>query len=86
MDSIIKEIISPSGGYKAQIIKRSKDGLFTSQVFKWIEHDEEISEIMGEKGFRGVLYSTNSLTDTVDSCMRVTIENLTNASSEKINI
>ncbi|RCX23410.1 hypothetical protein DFP94_1011009 [Fontibacillus phaseoli] len=51
MESVIEEIISPSGVYKAQIIKRSKDGLFTSQVFKWIEHDEEISEIIGEKGF-----------------------------------
>lgn len=45
--------------------------------------DEEISEIIGEKGFWGVLYSTNSLTDTVESCMKVTIENLTNASAEK---
>ncbi|MDY8026337.1 hypothetical protein [Paenibacillus polymyxa] len=86
MESVIEEIISPSGVYKAQIIKRSKDGLFTSQVFKWIEHDEEISEIIGEKGFWGVLYSTNSLTDTVESCMKVTIENLTNASAEKIII
>jgi hypothetical protein len=86
MDNVIKEIISPSGFYKVQIIKRSKDDLFTSQVFKWIEHDEEISEIVGEKGFWGVLYSATSLTDTMESCMNVAFENLTIASGEKIII
>lgn len=86
MDNVIQEIISPSGFYKAQIIKRSKDGLFTSLVYKWILHDEEISEIVGEKGFWGVLYSTTSLTDTMESCMDVVVENLTTASGEKIII
>lgn len=86
MDDIVKEIVSPNGFYKAQIIKRSKDGLFTSQVFKWIEHDDDISEIIGEKGFWGVLFSTTSLTDTLESCINVTIENLTIASGEKISI
>lgn len=86
MDDVITEIFSPSGFYKAQIIKRSKDGLFTFQVFKWIEHDDEISEIMGEMGFWGVLFSTTSITGSVESCMNVAIENLTSASGEKIII
>ncbi|GMK37045.1 hypothetical protein PCCS19_00980 [Paenibacillus sp. CCS19] len=86
MDNILKEIFTPSGSYKAHIIKRSSDGLFTSKVFKWIEHDEEISEIMGENGFWGVLYSTTSLTETVENCMNVAVENLTIASGEKISI
>lgn len=84
MDEVIKEIKSPGGTYKVQIIKRSKDGLFTSKTFMWFNHDKEISEVLGEDGYWGVLYSTTSITDSVDRCMTIAVEQLFVASGEKI--
>lgn len=85
MDNVVKEILSPNGLYKAQIIKRSEDGFFTSQIFKWIEHDDDVCKIMGEKGCWGKIFSTTLLTDTLESCVNVTMKNLTNDSGEKIS-
>ena len=36
MESFIKEILSPSNHYKVKITKR-RDGLFTTEVYRWQE-------------------------------------------------
>ncbi|HDR7761989.1 TPA: hypothetical protein QCY16_005695 [Bacillus cereus] len=36
MQQIIKELYSPSKQYKVEIIKR-KDGLYTTEVYRWME-------------------------------------------------
>lgn len=84
MDEVMKGIKSPSGLFKTQIIKRSKDGLFTSKIFMWFYHDKEISEVIGDDGYWGVLYSTTSITESVDRCMITAVEQLFVASGEKI--
>jgi len=36
MGKVVKEYFSPSKLYKVQIIKR-KDGLYTTEVYRWLE-------------------------------------------------
>lgn len=86
MDEVIREIKSPSGFYKVQLIKRSKDGLYTSKTFMWLEHDIEISEILGKDGYWGILYSSTSISDSVNRCLIIAVEQLYVASGEKITL
>ncbi|OME76901.1 hypothetical protein BK120_27535 [Paenibacillus sp. FSL A5-0031] len=86
MDEVITEIKSPSGFYKVQLIKRSKDGLYTSKTFMWLEHDVEISEILGEDGYWGVLHSSTPISDSVNRCLIIAAEQLYAASGEKITM
>lgn len=67
-----------------QIVKRSKDGLFQPVMYKWIEHDKDISEILNVAGFWGILYSNTSITDSEASCLKVALENLFILSGERI--
>jgi hypothetical protein len=37
MEQVIQEFFSPSKNYKVQIIKRIKDGLYTTEAYRWME-------------------------------------------------
>lgn len=84
MDKVVQVIYSPSKIYKVEIIKRNRDGLFTFLIYKWIEHDPDIKEIMNEEGFWGPLFNQKSLSDTAERAIQTAIEALQNVSSEDI--
>ncbi|ANV74269.1 hypothetical protein PDQ36_28865 [Bacillus cereus] len=67
MQQIIKELYSPSKQYKVEIIKR-KDGLYTTEVYRWMEDCgyEFWSSI--NQGF--------SLIDSEDHARKIAIEQL----------
>ncbi|MRB75060.1 hypothetical protein GH844_07785 [Bacillus thuringiensis] len=67
MEQIVKEYFSPSKQYKVQIIKR-KDGLYTTEVYRWMEDCgyEFWSSI--NQGF--------SLIDSEDHAQKIAIEQL----------
>lgn len=67
MGQVVGEIYSPSKQYKAQIIKR-KDGLYTTEVYRWMEDCgyEFWSSI--NQGF--------SLIDSEDHAQKIAIEQL----------
>lgn len=67
MEQVVREYFSPSKQYKAQIIKR-KDGLYTTEVYRWMEDCgyEFWSSI--NQGF--------SLIDSEDHAQKIAIEQL----------
>ncbi|MFE6799850.1 hypothetical protein [Paenibacillus chitinolyticus] len=85
MDSIIREVYSPSKKYKAVIIKREKDGLYESKIYMWFTHDKDIREILNEEGYWGVVSHYKSLFDTETNALKVAIEDLHSSSGEKIS-
>lgn len=72
---VIKEILSPSGQYKAQIIKR-EDGLFTTEVCMWQE----------DRGFEywSPIKRGLTLVDTEKNAIKIAIEQLREHSGESI--
>lgn len=72
---IIKEILSPSGNYKAQVIKRP-DGLFSTEVCMW-------EEDCGYE-FWGPIKSGLTLVDTEQNAIKIAIEQLREHSGETI--
>ncbi|MGW5983361.1 hypothetical protein ACWFOP_23660 [Bacillus mycoides] len=76
MEKVVREYFSPSKQYKVQIIKR-KDGLYTTEVYRWMEDCgyEFWSSI--NQGF--------SLIDSEEHARKVAIEQLKGCSREEIN-
>lgn len=76
MEQVVREYFSPSKRYKVQIIKR-KDGLYTTEVYRWMEDCgyEFWSSI--NQGF--------SLIDSEDHAKKIAIEQLKDCSRESIN-
>ncbi|EJQ19507.1 hypothetical protein RE433_18140 [Bacillus cereus] len=77
MGQVVRELYSPSKQYKVEIIKR-KDGLYTTEVYRWMEDCgcEFWSSI--NQGF--------SLIDSEDHARKIAIEQLKGCSGENINI
>ncbi|EOP26154.1 hypothetical protein IG5_02890 [Bacillus toyonensis] len=77
MEQVVSEYFSPSKQYKAQIIKR-KDGLYTTEVYRWMEDCgyEFWSSI--NQGF--------SLIDSEEHARKIAIEQLKGCSRENLNI
>jgi hypothetical protein len=75
MEQVIKELYSPSKRYKVQIIKR-KDGLFTTEVFCWMEG-------CGYE-FWSPITQGLSLIDTKENAIKLGIEKLREYSGEII--
>ncbi|PHF60807.1 hypothetical protein COI40_10110 [Bacillus wiedmannii] len=73
MEQVVREYFSPSKQYKIQIIKR-KDGLYTTEVYRWMEDCgyEFWSSI--NQGF--------SLIDSKDHAQKIAIEQLRMYSKE----
>ncbi|WP_413790409.1 hypothetical protein [Bacillus thuringiensis] len=67
MGQVVRELYSPSKQYKVEIIKR-KDGLYTTEVYRWMEDCgyEFWSSI--NQGF--------SLIDSEDHAQKIAIEQL----------
>ena len=67
MGQVVRELYSPSKQYKVEIIKR-KDGLYTNEVYRWMEDCgyEFWSSI--NQGF--------SLIDSEDHAQKIAIEQL----------
>lgn len=84
MDVTVKEVYSPSKEYKAVILKRTKDGLFESQIYKWFVHDPELQAIPNSVGYWGIVHSFKSLADTEDRAFQIAIEELRLASREQM--
>ncbi|MGE1126421.1 hypothetical protein [Bacillus wiedmannii] len=76
MEQVVREYFSPSKQYKVQIIKR-KDGLYTTEVYRWMEDCgyEFWSSI--NQGF--------SLIDSEEHARKIAIEQLRVYSSEFFN-
>ncbi|HDW8004467.1 TPA: hypothetical protein RM482_000036 [Bacillus cereus] len=76
MEHVVREYFSPSKLYKVQIIKR-KDGLYTTEVYRWMEDCgyEFWSSI--NQGF--------SLIDSEEHARKIAIERLKECSREDIN-
>ncbi|MEC5303755.1 hypothetical protein [Bacillus thuringiensis] len=77
MGQVVRKLYSPSKQYKVKIIKR-KDGLYTTEVYRWMEDCgyEFWSSI--NQGF--------SLIDSEDHARKIAIEQLKGCSGENINI
>lgn len=77
MGQVVRELYSPNKRYKVEIIKR-KDGLYTTEVYRWMEDCgyEFWSSI--NQGF--------SLIDSEDHARKIAIEQLKGCSGENINI
>ncbi|MGA5715048.1 hypothetical protein ACPCH0_19085 [Bacillus bombysepticus] len=77
MEQVVREYFSPSKQYKVQIIKR-KDGLYTTEVYRWMEDCgyEFWSSI--NQGF--------SLIDSEGHARKVAIEQLKECSRENLSI
>lgn len=76
MGQFVRELYSPSKQYKVEIIKR-KDGLYTTEVYRWMEDCgyEFWSSI--NQGF--------SLIDSEEHAREIAIEQLKECSREDIN-
>ncbi|QHV45452.1 hypothetical protein C1N66_20790 [Bacillus cereus] len=76
MGQVVRELYSPSKQYKVEIIKR-KDGLYTTEVYRWMEDCgyEFWSSI--NQGF--------SLIDSEEHARKIAIEQLKECSREDIN-
>ncbi|MGE6505040.1 hypothetical protein [Bacillus cereus] len=76
MGQVVRELYSPSKEYKVEIIKR-KDGLYTTEVYRWMEDCgyEFWSSI--DQGF--------SLIDSEENARKIAIEQLKGCSRENIN-
>lgn len=76
MGQVVSELYSPSKQYKVEIIKR-KDGLYTTEVYRWMEDCgyEFWSSI--NQGF--------SLIDSEEHARKIAIEQLKECSREDIN-
>ncbi|CAM4028396.1 hypothetical protein [Lederbergia lenta] len=76
MEQVVHEILSPSNQYKVQIIKR-KDGLFSTEVYRWQEDCgyEYWSPI--KKGL--------SLIDTEEGAVTLAFEHLKEYSGENLS-
>ncbi|PEK28193.1 hypothetical protein [Bacillus wiedmannii] len=74
MGQVVRELYSPSKQYKVEIIKR-KDGLYTTEVYRWMEDCgyEFWSSI--NQGF--------SLIDSEDHARKIAIEQLRVYSKEE---
>ena len=79
MIEVVKEMLSPSKKYKVEIIKRN-DGLYTTQVSKWLEWDDEYAYEYWSPIKQGV-----SLIDTEESAIKIGIEQLKECSGENIH-
>ncbi|MED3310340.1 hypothetical protein P4436_05885 [Bacillus thuringiensis] len=73
MEQIVREYFSPSKQYKVQIIKR-KDGLYTTEVYRWME----------DCGFEfwSTINQGFSLIDSEDHARKIAIEQLRMYSKE----
>lgn len=78
MDKVIK-ILSPSKKYKVEIMKRH-DGLYTTEVFAWLEWDDEYAYEYWSPINQGL-----SLIDTEKRAIEIGIEQLKEYSGELIN-
>lgn len=67
MEQVVKEYFSPSKQYKAQIIKR-KDGLYTTEVYRWMED-------CGYEFWSSINHGF-SLIDSEDHVQKIAIEQL----------
>ncbi|MHA4218128.1 hypothetical protein [Bacillus cereus] len=76
MGQVVRELYSPSKRYKVEIIKR-KDGLYTTEVYRWMEDCgyEFWSSI--NQGF--------TLIDSEEHVEKIAIEQLKGCSREEIN-
>ncbi|OJE00557.1 hypothetical protein A9485_23640 [Bacillus cereus] len=77
MGQVLKEYFSPSKRYKVEIIKR-KDGLYTTEVYRWMEDCGY--------GFWSSINQGFSLIDSEDHARKIAIEQLKGCSGENINI
>lgn len=75
MGQVVRELYSPSEQYKVEIIKR-KDGLYTTEVYRWMEDCgyEFWSSI--NQGF--------SLIDNEEHARKIAIEQLKGCSERKL--
>ncbi|EME73868.1 hypothetical protein OZL92_06025 [Bacillus sonorensis] len=79
MDKIVKRILSPSKEYKVEIIKRH-DGLYTTEVSRWIEWDDDYAYEYWSPTKQGL-----SLIDTEERAIKIGIEQLKEYSGELID-
>ncbi|MCY8151208.1 hypothetical protein MOC29_13240 [Bacillus paralicheniformis] len=79
MDKFVKRIISPSKQYKVEIMKRS-DGFYTTEVFTWIEWDDDYVYEYWSPINQGL-----SLIDTEERAIKIGIEQLKEHSGELID-
>jgi hypothetical protein len=81
MSNIIKEIITPSSKYKAEVVQRH-DGLFEVMTYKWYEDYVEPYGLIAD-GWE-IATKRKILVDTELNATKLAIEELTNLSGEKI--
>lgn len=67
MGQVVRELYSPSKQYKVEIIKR-KDGLYTTEVYRWMEDCGYEFWSAINQGF--------SLIDSEDHAQKIAIEQL----------
>ncbi|PFX87287.1 hypothetical protein COL40_16075 [Bacillus toyonensis] len=77
MEQIVKELYSPSKQYKVQIIKR-KDGLYTTEVYRWMEDSGYKFWSSINQGF--------SLIDSEDHARKIAVEQLRAYSGVSLNV
>ncbi|HHK5564186.1 TPA: hypothetical protein ACQUHM_002975 [Bacillus thuringiensis] len=77
MGQVVRELYSPSKQYKVEIIKR-KDGLYTTEVYRWIED-------CGYEFWSSINHGF-SLIDSEEHARKIAIEQLKGCSGENINI
>lgn len=80
VSDIVKLFFSPSKNYKVEIIKRT-DGLYTTEVSRWFEWDEEYAYEYWSPIKQGL-----SLIDTEESAIIIGIEQLKELSGEIIDL
>ncbi|MFY0163759.1 hypothetical protein P3K79_09620 [Bacillus anthracis] len=73
MGQVVRELYSPSKQYKVEIIKR-KDGLYTTEVYRWMEDCGYEFWSTINQGF--------SLIDSEDHARKIAIEQLRMYSKE----
>jgi hypothetical protein len=82
LDKIIKEIITPSKRYKAEIYRR-KDNLLAYNIYKWLITDDDVREEYNlEEGFWAILPSGSSLTNDIEHAEQTATEELRCLSGE----
>ncbi|MEM5642456.1 hypothetical protein AAHB52_13255 [Bacillus toyonensis] len=73
MGQVVRELYSPSNQYKVEIIKR-KDGLYTTEVYRWMEDCGYEFWSTINQGF--------SLIDSEEHARKIAIEQLRGYSKE----
>jgi len=81
MKQIVKEMMTPSKEYKAEIMKRS-DGLFQYCIYTWTREEVPEYGYMSE-WYWEPLTRTLSLIDTEDHAIKLALEDLYLHSGEK---